>query len=388
MKEQWNSKKIEELIDDKLIGIVRNNKEQGNNYQYNYFKMNNIQNDNGLSKEIYTKINATQEEIDKYSLCDGDFLFNTRNSYELVGKVCCYVSTNSEPTLFNNNIMRLRFKKNILPKFIYYQFCTKKIKFELDKIKSGTTSVVGIYYKQLKNIIFYIPSLSKQHQIVAILDKAFEAIEKAEANIKKNIENAEELFQSKLHEVFSDDKNMIEKKLTDLCEQIFAGGDVPKESFRKEKNSFYNIPIYANGIKNKGLYGFTNIKRVEKNSLTISARGTIGHIEIRKEAYYPVVRLINLIPNNDIKSIEYFYYLLRKEKFDNTGTSIPQLTVPMLKNKILYIHFEYQQEEIVKILDQLKEQTDQLISHYKTKLDDLEELKKSILEKAFNGELI
>ena len=73
------------------------------------------------------------------------------------------------------------------------------------------------------------------------------------------------------------------KSLRDVCEEIFAGGDVPKNSFSKIRTDKYKIPIYSNGIKDKGLYGYTDIKKVIKPSITISARGTIVYSEIREE---------------------------------------------------------------------------------------------------------
>ncbi len=67
------------------------------------------------------------------------------------------------------------------------------------------------------------------------------------------------------------------KSLNDICEKIFAGGDVPKNNFSKSKIDNYTIPIFANGATNKGLYGYTDIEKVTKASITVSARGTIGY---------------------------------------------------------------------------------------------------------------
>ena len=170
MREGWEEKIFDDVISSTLIGIVRNNKEQSLEFSYRYFKMNNIRNDNGISKKDFTFVNATDEEVEKYSLKENDFLFNTRNSYELVGKTCLYKTVDETPTLFNNNILRVRFQEFLLPQFAAYVFSTPDILKELEKMKSGTTSVVGIYYKSLKNLSIPIPPLIEQKQIVELLD--------------------------------------------------------------------------------------------------------------------------------------------------------------------------------------------------------------------------
>ena len=64
--------------------------------------------------------------------------------------------------------------------------------------------VPNLHLQEIREVEITFPkSLAEQKRIVAILDKAFEAIDQARANIERNIENAKELFQSKLNEIFS-----------------------------------------------------------------------------------------------------------------------------------------------------------------------------------------
>lgn len=98
------------------------------------------------------------------------------------------------------------------------------------------------------------------------------------------------------------------KSLGEICESIFAGGDKPKD-YTENKTIGNQIPIYANGVNNNGLIGYTNKAVITKSSLTISARGTIGFVCIRKEPYYPIVRLISAIPNEKILHLEYLIFI-------------------------------------------------------------------------------
>lgn len=140
------------------------------------------------------------------------------------------------------------------------------------------------------------------------------------------------------------------KKLGEVCDKIFAGGDKPKK-FSKFSTDEFSVPIYANGEKNKGLYGYTDIAKINKSSITISGRGTIGYSEIRNEPFVPIVRLITLLPNTNIVDINFLHFGIKNIDFLNSGSSIPQLTVPMVKGYSIPLPPLPEQQRIVAILD-------------------------------------
>lgn len=114
-----------------------------------------------------------------------------------------------------------------------------------------------------------------------------------------------------------------------------AGGDKPKTvSATQTENCPY--PIYSNGISDEGLYGFTNEYKIKDESITVSARGTIGFVCLRHKPYTPIVRLVTLIPNTDVLSAKYLYLWLKNSPIHGTGTTQQQLTVPdFRKTKII-----------------------------------------------------
>jgi restriction endonuclease S subunit len=123
-------------------------------------------------------------------------------------------------------------------------------------------------------------------------------------------------------------------KLGEVCEQLLAGGDAPTEYSQIITDKF-NIPIFSNGIKDKGLYGYTSKAKIFDVAITISARGTIGYSEIRYTPFVPIVRLIVAIPNIKLIDIEYLKFILDTLNIYNNGNSIPQLTIPMIKNETI-----------------------------------------------------
>lgn len=117
------------------------------------------------------------------------------------------------------------------------------------------------------------------------------------------------------------------KPISDVGE-IKAGGDKPNV-FSETKTSKCLIPIYSNGITNDGLYGYTNKHNYPKNSITISARGTIGFCVLRREDFDAIVRLLVLIPDYPKSSI-YLWQTIKQIEFDNSGSVQNQLTIPQI----------------------------------------------------------
>ena len=175
-------------------------------------------------------------------------------------------------------------------------------------------------------------------------------------------------------------------RLPVITTDIFAGGDKPDIS-EKRATEICNIPIYSNGIENDGLYGYTNKPRVTEPSITISARGTIGFCCARKTPFVPIVRLITITPSKEIS----LYYL--KTVFEalietGEGSSIPQLTVPGIKPKLIPIppimeqnRIQSKQDEILKYISDISFEKDELRRI-------VQQAKNKILDLAIRGKLV
>ena len=138
--------------------------------------------------------------------------------------------------------------------------------------------------------------------------------------------------------------------------KVTAGGDKPKIV----SNSYSNetpIPIYSNGMENDGLYGYTNIPKVDADTVTISARGVnVGKVCYRETAFLPIVRLLSLIPNRSVINAKYMYYNLKMMYISGTGSAQPQITVPMISELKMHIHKDLiEQEKIASFLSVLDE---------------------------------
>ncbi len=220
------------------------------------------------------------------------------------------------------------YKHNINPKFIAYYLRSKSFYYEKMKYARGF-KVVEIKPTDIERIPIPVPPIAEQERIVAELDLLSGIIEKKKEQLKAYDQLAQSIFYTMFGDPITNEKGWELKKLNDLS-NVFAGGDVPKDSFSKTKSEKYSIPIYSNGIDNDGLYGYTAKARVSEPSITISGRGTIGFVALRNHPFYPIIRLIVITPIIPIDLV-YLKFVCTAMNFKGVGVAIPQLTVPMIK---------------------------------------------------------
>ena len=269
--------------------------------------------------------------------------------------------------------------------FLKYALATIDLEKEVDNAVKGKT----LNKQKLKNLEIPFPKLEEQKRIVAKIDNLFAKIDKAISLTEESLKQAKNLLPSVLKEVFEKGKadGWEEKMLTEICEKIFAGGDKPKDYFSKTKTDECSIPIFSNGIKEDGLYGYTKEPKVIKPSVTISARGTIGYTVYRTEPFVPIIRLIVLTPNQEIVSANFLMIVIKNLEILNVGSAIPQLTVPMIKNYSVLVPNQDIQEKISDLVGVYETKITQSKSKLEEQLAYLKQLKSSILSKAFKGEL-
>lgn len=361
MKQGWEIKKLGEVCEMYQPKTI-STKEMVDDGQYPVFGANGI-----IGK------------YDKYNHEEPQLLITCR------GATCGSVNISEPKSWINGNAMVVRPKDNSIDlKFLEYLF---RGGIDLSKTITGAAQP-QITRQSLNPIEITFPkSLPEQQRIVSILDRAFAAIDKAKANAEQNLLNAKELFESYLQGVF-ENGDWETKTIEMVCDEIFAGGDAPKNNYSLEPNEKHNIPIYANAVKDRGLYGYTDFARVTKPCVTIAARGSgTGHTELRNEHFLPIVRLIVCIPDTEQISNEFLKYTIENLVIQRSGSAIPQLTVPMIKEYKIPVPSVGEQKQLIEQAEILRAETQKLEAVYQKKIDDLEELKKSILQKAFAGEL-
>ena len=336
--------------------------------------------------------------INKRSKVDkGDVLF------AMIGTIGNPTLITEEPNYAIKNVALFKVGKEQNGQYLkYYLESDSVVSKMLEDAKGTTQKFVGLGY--LRSFEIPIPPLEEQQTIVAKLDQAFAVIDQAKANIQKNIANAKELFQSKLNQIFSKNALSIEtennegweiKTLGELgkvsmCKRILKNQTLPKGdipfykigTFGKEPDAYISKEIFEE-------YS-TKYSYPKKGQILLSASGTIGRTVIfdGKPSFFQDSNIV-WIDNNEDKVLNDFLYQFYKvcDWNPSKGATISRLYNDDLRRiKISFPNIE-EQKRLIPQIEKLQEQTNLLVTKYKQKLANLEELKKSILEKAFKGEL-
>jgi type I restriction enzyme, S subunit len=181
----WRWTTVADVADDTQIGIVRAKAQQNRAGKgVPYLKMNNLTMDGKVTANDIVFVEATQDEINRFSVRAGDILFNTRNSVELVGKTGI-VTREASGSIYNNNLMRIRTKPDVSSLFVAYQMCSPDFRRRMERVKRSTTNVAALYAKDVLPLPIALPSIDQQNRIVAEIEKQFSRLDEAVANLKR-----------------------------------------------------------------------------------------------------------------------------------------------------------------------------------------------------------
>ena len=164
----WSVKNLGQIATSYQQGLIRSNNQLSTDSKYGYLKMGDLDGKGQYTLQGLTRTNATNEEVDLYSLHKGDFLINVRNSKEIVGKTCLigYVERN---TLYNHMLVRLDFK-DVSTFYMNLLFNSEFMYKALDGLKQGTTTVIALYQSDLYRLPILIPAPCVMERFLKITD--------------------------------------------------------------------------------------------------------------------------------------------------------------------------------------------------------------------------
>ena len=240
-------------------------------------------------------------------------------------------------------------------------------------------AIPHIYYRDYKNEKLVLPPLPEQQRIVAKLDKAFEAIDKVKANAEQNLNNAKELFESTLYSLCNDKKANWTTGRLDNYFVLQRGFDLPKQDRKKGQ-----YPL----VSSNGITDFIDTYKIKRPVVVTGRSGTIGSVHYVDENSWPLNTTLYVKDFKDNVPKYIFYYLKSLNLAEySSGAGVPTLNRNYIHEIIISFPLQSEQQKIVEKLDVLQEQTKQLQAIYTKKIKECDELKQSILQKAFRGEL-
>ena len=129
-----------------------------------------------------------------------------------------------------------------------------------------------------------------------------------------------------------------------------AGGDYDPSTSSDVQDNRHPYPIYANGLTQQGLYGFSNHAEEPSGSITVTGRGTLGQAFYRDTPFVAIGRLVVLKPKTSIDARFFFEYINYGIEFAVESTGVPQLTAPQISNYLIPVPPESEQRAIAEVL--------------------------------------
>lgn len=262
----------------------------------------------------------------------------------------------------------IKTKPNIIPKYFYYFLFSANIK----------SLGYSRHYKLLKKLKINLPPLPIQEKIVAKLDKIFTEIDKAIATTEINIKNCEAYFLNFLSKIFNNRTNV--KNISEVLKLQYGKG--LKHSDRNSKGLY---PAYgANGIKTR-----TDKYLFDKSSIIVGRKGSAGELTLVKEKFWPLDVTYYVTHDDEKTDINFLFYALQQKKLNLLAKGVkPGINRNEIYALKIYVPSINQQKLIVEKLNSIKFSIDKIISLYLNKCTEFLKLKESILQQAFNRELV
>jgi len=319
-----------------------------------------------------------------------------------LGKVCLL----GQDTAINQDLRGIIPKSSQVIDVFFLFWWLKSISNRIIDEGTGAT-VQGVKLPFVKSLQVPLPPLPEQKRIVSILDKAFKSIDQAIANTEKNLANARELFESYLNNVFTQKgEGWLLRSLKEVVEETCAlsyGIVQPGKDVTDGLPVVRPTDLKVKVIKRKGLkiidpslaesYQRTSLLGGE---LLLCVRGSTGAMAIASKELKGANVTRGIVPIRfDIKIVnqKFAYYQFSSKSIQGQikegtyGAALMQINIRDLRMLAFSIPPIKVQEELVKKFDELSAETDAIESIYATKLASLTELKQSLLQKAFSGQL-
>jgi type I restriction enzyme S subunit len=303
------------------------------------------------------------------------------------------------------SVLWLKKTSNVDSSFINLWLKSPLMREQLDEGNGATVDTLTI--KKLQTLQVNLPPIPEQQRIVAILDQASADIEKARANAEKNLKNARELFDSYLNQVFSQrGEGWVEKSLDEIVEEgcslsygiVQPGDDFPNGLPVVRPTDLKSKIIHVEGLKLINPELATGYRRttLEGGELLLCVRGSTGVISIASQELSGANVTRGIVPirfNKFIIMQTFGYYqfiseIIQKQVRAHTyGAALMQINIRDLRKLTFVIPPVSFQSAAIPELDDMARNLARLETVYLQKTASLDELKKSLLQKAFSGEL-
>jgi len=358
-------------------------------------RIKNIKNEKvSLNDVVYFNEKDYKKSLDTYKIKQYDLLIAMSGA--TTGKIGIYDSEKN--AYLNQRVGLFRIKDTKLRSYLFYFLSTQ---IEKNLAQSLGAAQPNLSTHQINDMNIPLPPLQEQKRIVAKLDSLFAKIDQAISLHQQNIDEVDAFMGSVLNEMFGELEERYGK--TPITEVM----KVSNKTLVPNDNEEYNYISLENMESHSGkLVDFSPTSGSEiKSNKVVFEKGMVLYGKLRPYlnkvwiANFDGVATTEILPfypiDKSLLEMEYvkYYFLspkyLQKVMNNCSGARMPRLTTQFIKSSEAYLPLPplKNQQKTVQYLDQLSQKTQALKKAQQEKMQSLKDLKASLLDRAFRGEL-
>ena len=346
-----------------------------------------------LEDVVYFDDSDYKNKLDNYKIQENDLLLAMSGA--TTGKIGLY--KNKETSYLNQRVGLFRIIDKELRSYLFYFLSTQIEKNLAQSLGAAQPNLSSLQINEMK---IPLPPLKEQKRIVSKLDTLFEKIDKAIELHEKNIKEADAFMGSVLNEVFEELEEKYEKKELFKIAEVNRGKS--KHRPRNDKKLFGGkYPFiqtgdvrkankYINSYENTySEFGLLQSKLWKKGTICLTIAANIGDVAILDiESCFPD-SIVGIYSNENSNDFLYYFFLTLKQHLESKATTTAQMNINLKVLQTIGIPLPSLavQQKTVKYLDQVSQKIENTKAIQKEKLQNLKDLKASILDQAFKGQL-
>lgn len=330
-------------------------------------------------------LDVEAKKFEKRKLQFGDIILEKSGGgpKQAVGRVVFFNKESGDFSFSNfTSAIRVRDQKVLAAEYLHRFLHWQYLSGVTESMQSHSTGIRNLNGDAYKAIEVRFPDVREQRRIVALLDEAFAGIATAKANAEKSLCNVRDVLAARVAFLLAGaGDDWVEKPLAEICVVDWGNTSLTKSSYVSDGRYL--------AVSAAGCDGRIAHREHAKHTPVLSAIGAqCGRMFFPDEDFTAIKNTITLTPREGICSGRFLFRLLTHVDLPKRGAAQPFMSKGDIQGFRVCVPSKPEaQEAVADQVDVLEAETKLLESLCTRKLAALDELKQSLLQRAFSGEL-
>lgn len=364
-----------------------------------------------MSLDDVAEIDVETKQLEKRRLQKGDIILERSGGgpKQPVGRVVLFDLDDGIFSFSNfTSVVRITDKTKVEPAYLHQVLNWWHASGVTEGIQSRSTGIRNLDFKAYKELGVPLPPLEEQRRIVEVLDKAFEGLARARTNAETNLANAREIYANLLEGELNRAEGAYETSLGDHID-LLVGYAFKSKGFTSDSTGMRLLRgdnIIPGGTRWDGVKRWPQSNCAEYEKYNLRANDVVVAMDrtwIKSGIKYAVLspmdipcllvqRVARLRPSPTMLT-QFLAALIGSKLFEKyvlsiqTGTGVPHISGSQIQAFPFNLPSLKEQSRITDLLGNAKEKVDKLATEYEAQVQDIDDLRQSLLQKAFAGEL-